>query len=84
MTKLFLLYYYCWIYRVQKSLNFLYFNNEKFKLFVVFLQLVFCTEDMINRSLWEAVNTKQSNLEASKVRFLSGLVVDSDHRKEMN
>ncbi|KAK4385652.1 hypothetical protein Sango_2689200 [Sesamum angolense] len=45
-----------------------------------FLEVIFCTEDMINRSLWEAVNTKQSNLEASKVAaslpricFLSGL-----------
>ncbi|KAL8551606.1 hypothetical protein ACS0TY_000619 [Phlomoides rotata] len=45
-----------------------------------FIEVIFCTEDMINRSLWEAVNTKQSNLEASKVAksvpricFLSGL-----------
>ncbi|KAL3649638.1 hypothetical protein CASFOL_006041 [Castilleja foliolosa] len=45
-----------------------------------FLKLIFCTEDMINRSVWEAVNTKQTNLEASKVAkslpricFLSGL-----------
>ncbi|KAL7148555.1 hypothetical protein ABFS83_06G186700 [Erythranthe nasuta] len=45
-----------------------------------FIELVFCTEDMINRSLWEAVNTKQPNLEASKMAtslpricFLSGL-----------
>ncbi|KAI3458931.1 hypothetical protein Pfo_015594 [Paulownia fortunei] len=45
-----------------------------------FLEVIFCTEDMINRSLWEAVNTKQSNLEASKIAtslpricFLSGL-----------
>ncbi|KAK4430979.1 hypothetical protein Salat_0859900 [Sesamum alatum] len=45
-----------------------------------FLEVIFCTEDMISRSLWEAVNTKQSNLEASKVAtslpricFLSGL-----------
>ncbi|KAL0322153.1 UNVERIFIED_CONTAM: hypothetical protein Scaly_2511700 [Sesamum calycinum] len=45
-----------------------------------FLEVIFCTEDMINRSLWEAVNAKQSNLEASKVAtslpricFLSGL-----------
>ncbi|XP_011094512.1 uncharacterized protein LOC105174187 [Sesamum indicum] len=45
-----------------------------------FLEVIFCTEDMINRSLWEAVNTKQSNLESSKVAtslpricFLSGL-----------
>ncbi|XP_057798885.1 uncharacterized protein LOC131014807 isoform X1 [Salvia miltiorrhiza] len=45
-----------------------------------FLEVIFCTEDMINRSLWEAVNTKQSNLETLKVAtsvpricFLSGL-----------
>ncbi|KAH6784162.1 vacuolar acid trehalase, partial [Perilla frutescens var. hirtella] len=45
-----------------------------------FLEMIFCTEDMINCSLWEAVNTKQSNLEALKVAkslpricFLSGL-----------
>ncbi|GER51252.1 septation ring formation regulator EzrA [Striga asiatica] len=45
-----------------------------------FLEVIFCTEDMINRSLWEAVNTKQSNVDASKVAkslpricFLSGL-----------
>ncbi|CAA0814437.1 Unknown protein [Striga hermonthica] len=45
-----------------------------------FLELIFCTEDMINSSLWEAVNTKQSNVDASKVAkslpricFLSGL-----------
>ncbi|KAL3369604.1 hypothetical protein AABB24_010114 [Solanum stoloniferum] len=45
-----------------------------------FLQVIFCTEDMISRSLWEAVNTKQTNLEASKIAkqlpricFLSGL-----------
>ncbi|KAL3838289.1 hypothetical protein ACJIZ3_022880 [Penstemon smallii] len=46
-----------------------------------FVEIVFCTEDMINQSLWEAVNTKQSNLEASikiavavpRICFLSGL-----------
>ncbi|CAN1139714.1 hypothetical protein LINPERHAP2_LOCUS11433 [Linum perenne] len=45
-----------------------------------FLQLVFCTEDMISRSLWEAINTAQPNLEAVKVAksmpricFISGL-----------
>ncbi|KAL1532150.1 hypothetical protein AAHA92_32196 [Salvia divinorum] len=45
-----------------------------------FLEVIFCTEDMISRSLWEAVNTKQSNLETLKIAtsvpricFLSGL-----------
>ncbi|CAI0410935.1 unnamed protein product [Linum tenue] len=45
-----------------------------------FLKLVFCTEDMISRSLWEAMNTDQPNLEVVKVAkslpricFLSGL-----------
>ncbi|KAL6328357.1 hypothetical protein AAG906_034500 [Vitis piasezkii] len=45
-----------------------------------FLQVIYCTEDMITRSLWEAMNTKQSNLEALKIAkalpricFLSGL-----------
>ncbi|KAK4353613.1 hypothetical protein RND71_025807 [Anisodus tanguticus] len=45
-----------------------------------FLQVIFCTEDMISHSLWEAVNTKQPNLDASKIAkqlpricFLSGL-----------
>ncbi|XP_055811431.1 uncharacterized protein LOC129881106 [Solanum dulcamara] len=45
-----------------------------------FLQVIFCTEDMISRSLWEAMNTKQTNLDASKIAkqlpricFLSGL-----------
>lgn len=45
-----------------------------------FLEVIFCTEDMIPRSLWEAMNTKQTNLEAVKVAeslpricFLSGL-----------
>ncbi|XP_016493810.1 uncharacterized protein LOC107813109 isoform X2 [Nicotiana tabacum] len=46
-----------------------------------FLQVIFCTEDMISRSLWEAINTKQPNLDASKIAkqlpricFLSGLM----------
>ncbi|KZV57479.1 RNA pseudouridine synthase 5 [Dorcoceras hygrometricum] len=45
-----------------------------------FLKIIFCTEEMINLSLWQAVNVEQSNLEASKVAvslpricFLSGL-----------
>ncbi|KAJ9553688.1 hypothetical protein OSB04_017733 [Centaurea solstitialis] len=45
-----------------------------------FLEVIFCTEDMIAGSLWEAINTKQPNLEASKIAkslpricFLSGL-----------
>ncbi|XP_042037021.1 uncharacterized protein LOC121783048 isoform X1 [Salvia splendens] len=45
-----------------------------------FLEVIFCTEDMISHSLWEAVNTKQSNLETLKIAtsvpricFLSGL-----------
>ncbi|XP_073130451.1 uncharacterized protein [Henckelia pumila] len=45
-----------------------------------FLKIIFCTEDMINLSLWQAVNAEQSNLEASMVAaslpricFLSGL-----------
>ncbi|XP_076919906.1 uncharacterized protein LOC143580874 [Bidens hawaiensis] len=45
-----------------------------------FLEVIFCTEDMMNGSLWEAINTKQPNLEASKIAgslpricFLSGL-----------
>lgn len=45
-----------------------------------FLEVIFCTEDMITCSLWEAMNTKQTNLEAVKVAeslpricFLSGL-----------
>ncbi|KAM7256192.1 hypothetical protein ACFE04_011933 [Oxalis oulophora] len=45
-----------------------------------FLEVIFCTEDMINRSLYEAVTTKQPNLAAVKVAksipricFLSGL-----------
>ncbi|XP_073032627.1 uncharacterized protein [Primulina eburnea] len=45
-----------------------------------FLKIIFCTEDMLNLSLWQAVNTEQSNLKASMVAaslpricFLSGL-----------
>ncbi|XAR72138.1 hypothetical protein NMG60_11018673 [Bertholletia excelsa] len=45
-----------------------------------FLEIIFCTEDMITRSLWEAVNTKQPNLDKVKIAksvpricFLSGL-----------
>ncbi|XP_052184656.1 uncharacterized protein LOC127796523 [Diospyros lotus] len=45
-----------------------------------FLEIIFCTEDMITCSLWEAVNTKQPNLDTLKVArsvpricFLSGL-----------
>ncbi|XP_059628347.1 uncharacterized protein LOC132271097 [Cornus florida] len=45
-----------------------------------FLEVIFCTEDMITCSLWEAMNTKQPNLEAAKIAkslpricFLSGL-----------
>ncbi|KAL5801788.1 hypothetical protein ACOSQ3_033420 [Xanthoceras sorbifolium] len=45
-----------------------------------FLEVIFCTEDMIPRSLWEAMHTKQPNLEAVKIAqslpricFLSGL-----------
>ncbi|XP_058181379.1 uncharacterized protein LOC131299825 [Rhododendron vialii] len=46
-----------------------------------FLEVIFCTEDMITRSLWEAVNTKQPNLDTVKIAnsvpricFLSGLM----------
>ncbi|KAK9913174.1 hypothetical protein M0R45_036998 [Rubus argutus] len=45
-----------------------------------FLKVIYCTEDMITRSLWEAMNTSQPNLEAVKIAkplpricFLSGL-----------
>ncbi|KAJ6767790.1 hypothetical protein OIU74_021623 [Salix koriyanagi] len=45
-----------------------------------FLQVIFCTEDMIPQSLWEAMNTSQTNLETVKIAkslpricFLSGL-----------
>ncbi|KAK8552769.1 hypothetical protein V6N13_121153 [Hibiscus sabdariffa] len=32
-----------------------------------FLEIIYCTEAMINGSLWEAVNTKQPNLEQVKI-----------------
>ncbi|XP_010464712.1 PREDICTED: uncharacterized protein LOC104745218 [Camelina sativa] len=45
-----------------------------------FMEIVFCTADMIPRSLWDAVNTKQPDLKRVKVAeslpricFLSGL-----------
>ncbi|KAG6665596.1 hypothetical protein CIPAW_02G171800 [Carya illinoinensis] len=45
-----------------------------------FLQVIFCTEDMITSSLWEAMHTRQTHLETVKVAkslpricFLSGL-----------
>nr|XP_027104919.1 uncharacterized protein LOC113725771 isoform X2 [Coffea arabica] len=45
-----------------------------------FLEVIFCTEDMITCCLWEAMNTKQPNLDAAKIAkslpricFLSGL-----------
>eukprot|EP00262_Sarcandra_glabra_P013853 TRINITY_DN3920_c0_g1_i1.p1 TRINITY_DN3920_c0_g1~~TRINITY_DN3920_c0_g1_i1.p1 ORF type:complete len:216 (+),score=43.13 TRINITY_DN3920_c0_g1_i1:38-685(+) len=45
-----------------------------------FLKVIYCTEDMISRSLWEAMNTQQPNLEAVQIAkslpricFLSGL-----------
>ncbi|KAH1064597.1 hypothetical protein J1N35_029584 [Gossypium stocksii] len=45
-----------------------------------FMEIIYCTEDMINGSLWEAVNTRQPNLEQVKIAkslpricFLSGL-----------
>ncbi|KAI5648581.1 hypothetical protein M9H77_34586 [Catharanthus roseus] len=45
-----------------------------------FLQIIFCTEEMINGSLWEAMNAKQQNLDAARIAkslpricFLSGL-----------
>ncbi|KAJ0102489.1 hypothetical protein Patl1_06031 [Pistacia atlantica] len=45
-----------------------------------FMEVLFCTEDMIPLSLWEAMNTKQPDLEAVKIAeslpricFLSGL-----------
>ncbi|XP_021759669.1 uncharacterized protein LOC110724565 [Chenopodium quinoa] len=45
-----------------------------------FLQVIYCTEDMITCSLWDAVNTKQQDLENLKIAksvqricFLSGL-----------
>ncbi|XP_021295744.1 uncharacterized protein LOC110425225 isoform X1 [Herrania umbratica] len=45
-----------------------------------FLEIIYCTEDMITHSLWEAVNTRQPNLEEVKIAkslpricFFSGL-----------
>ncbi|XP_024025976.1 uncharacterized protein LOC21400070 [Morus notabilis] len=45
-----------------------------------FLQIILCTEEMITRSLWDAINTEQPNLEKVKIAqslpricFLSGL-----------
>ncbi|KAH8501772.1 hypothetical protein H0E87_016524 [Populus deltoides] len=38
-----------------------------------FLKVIFGTEDMIPRSLWEAMNTSQTNLETVKVGFLNML-----------
>ncbi|CAH2054207.1 unnamed protein product [Thlaspi arvense] len=45
-----------------------------------FMKIMFCTEDMIPRSLWEAVNTRQTDLKRVKIAeslpricFLSGL-----------
>ncbi|XP_012447704.1 uncharacterized protein LOC105770891 [Gossypium raimondii] len=45
-----------------------------------FMEIIYCTEDMINGSLWEAVNTRQPNLEQVKIAkslpricFFSGL-----------
>ncbi|XP_021897706.1 uncharacterized protein LOC110814535 [Carica papaya] len=45
-----------------------------------FMEVIYCTEDMIPRSLWEAVNTRQPNLGSLKIAksvpricFLSGL-----------
>ncbi|XWS75199.1 hypothetical protein CRYUN_Cryun01aG0064900 [Craigia yunnanensis] len=32
-----------------------------------FLEIIYCTEDMITRSLWEAVNSRQPNLEEVKI-----------------
>jgi len=34
-------------------------------------QIVFCTDDMIKRSLWEAVTTKQPDLKRVKVSGVS-------------
>eukprot|EP00262_Sarcandra_glabra_P013854 TRINITY_DN3920_c0_g1_i2.p1 TRINITY_DN3920_c0_g1~~TRINITY_DN3920_c0_g1_i2.p1 ORF type:complete len:208 (+),score=16.22 TRINITY_DN3920_c0_g1_i2:38-661(+) len=34
-----------------------------------FLKVIYCTEDMISRSLWEAMNTQQPNLEAVQVKI---------------
>ncbi|XP_015942708.1 uncharacterized protein LOC107467984 [Arachis duranensis] len=45
-----------------------------------FLKIIYCTEDMITRSLWEAMHTTQNSLEGVKIAkslpricFLSGL-----------
>ncbi|XP_010267209.1 PREDICTED: uncharacterized protein LOC104604527 isoform X2 [Nelumbo nucifera] len=45
-----------------------------------FLKVIYCTEDMIAHSLWQAIHTEQSNLETVKIAkslpricFLSGL-----------
>ncbi|KAG9145366.1 hypothetical protein Leryth_008295 [Lithospermum erythrorhizon] len=45
-----------------------------------FMEVILCTQDMIDLSLWEAMNTKQSNYEAVKITkempricFMSGL-----------
>ncbi|XP_030544072.1 uncharacterized protein LOC115750694 [Rhodamnia argentea] len=45
-----------------------------------FLQIVYCTENMVSRSLWEAVHTRQPDFKAIKIAknvlricFLSGL-----------
>ncbi|KAK9283477.1 hypothetical protein L1049_011723 [Liquidambar formosana] len=45
-----------------------------------FLEVIYCTEDMITRSIWEAMHTKQPNLEEVKIAkslpricFFSGL-----------
>ncbi|XP_021773460.1 uncharacterized protein LOC110737406 isoform X2 [Chenopodium quinoa] len=45
-----------------------------------FLQVIYCTEDMITRSLWDAVNTKHQDLgnlkiakSVQRICFLSGL-----------
>lgn len=45
-----------------------------------FLKVIYCTEDMITRSLWDTMNTSQPNLEALKIAkplpricFFSGL-----------
>lgn len=44
---------------------------------IFIMQVIYCTEDMITRSLWEAMNTKQSHLEALKVEYFNILVVFS-------
>ncbi|RWR87218.1 Uncharacterized conserved protein UCP014543 [Cinnamomum micranthum f. kanehirae] len=50
-----------------------------------FLKVIHCTEDMINRSLWEAVHTPQTNLEDVKIAeslpricFMSGLTGEEE------